>query len=204
MANKYDVLAEQIELMYAGGDASADLELDRREIRLLVEQAHNRLISNSYFDNVKAEGEHNVNGQFKTLLTKLPIKKDEDRGESFVELPKSYISLPGNKGVDSVRVFGKPEAKPLIPVNTGFNDLYDGLKAGALENQIGYYPEGNKIFIANKSKRGNPAGFLNVRLVHGSPEAVGAEQDLVIIGEVTKILAARRPQDKSNDGAQQV
>lgn len=198
--SRIDLLAEQLVLLYSGGDPSEDSTLDIREARLLVEQVYSNLIRQNYFENLKAAGQHSVNGAFKSVFVNLPILRDVERQEYYTVLPKAYISLPHNKGLDAVWEYGKAEPHYARIVRSGFNSLFKGLRAARLENQFGCYPEGNKIIYVNETGRHFTWKFANIRLVYANPESMAPDQDLTILAECTKMLSARRPQDKQNDG----
>lgn len=200
--NRYSIIAEQIQRIFAGGDSSEDNELDIREVELLVSQAHANLIKIDYFNNLKAEGLHGVNGQFKTTIYKLPIKLDEDRQEKYVELPKQYLNLPHGKGLDFVSEWNKPKAKPILITTAGHDFFSEGQLWSHMEGHFTCYPEGSRVYFSNKTNREFMVKFANVRLVLNDPSNVSADQEMAIIGEVTRILSIRRPQDKQNDGNQ--
>lgn len=198
---RYDILSEQIKRILSGGDSSEDSELDLREIRLLVGQVHASLIKISYFDGIKAEGQHGINGQFKTTFYKLPVLTNTDRGgENYVVLPEQCLSLPHGKGLDSGTEWNKPHGKSFIPVSTGFAAMSRGTRYGALEGQFGMYQEGMNVYFVNQTESDFKVPFVNIRIAHGSGDTVSADQELAIIGEVTRLLSARKGQDKQNDG----
>lgn len=197
---KYDYLAEELVLLFSGGDPSEDSTLDIREARLIVEQVHANLLRNNYFENLRLTGQHGVNGAFTSTFVNLPVVFDKERLEHYSVLPKAYINLPNNKGLDEVWEYGKLDAQRLMIVRRGFNVLFDGLRSQRLENRFGVYPEGTRIYYTNKTGRQFTLKAMNVRLVHASPENVSPDQDITILAEATKLLAARRQQDKQNDG----
>lgn len=204
MEDKYEIIAEQLELMFSGGMPSDDFGIDRREILLLVEQAHSNLVKQEYWLNLKNEGLHSVNSEHLTSFIKLPVLVDAERKESYSLLPSAYISLPGNKGINEVRAWGKPLALPLVPLNPGMNSLLSGTAAGGMNGRQTYYPEADRVYYPEKPNCNLPFQFVNIRLVVPSGTSVSMGQELAIMAEVTKIMAQRRPQDKVNDNNPQV
>jgi hypothetical protein len=202
MEDKYKVLAEQVLRLFSGGDASDDSGWDLREIELLVAQAHAMLVRNEYFTNLKTEGQHSVGAEHYTTFVKVPVVFDTERKEDYTLLPAQFISIPGNKGIHQVAQYGKPGALPILPVNPGMASMLEGTRAGGMNGRLMYYPEGNRIFFRSTCEL--PFKFVNIRLLLPSGKSVSLGQELAIMGEVTKLMAQRRPQDKTNDNNQTV
>lgn len=204
MEEKYSIIAEQILRLFSGGDGSDDNTFDPREVELLVAEAHSYLVKSEYFQNIKAGESHSVNSEHLSSFIKIPVLVDTDRKESFSQLPSQYISLPGNKGINEVRQYGKPAALPLVPLKPGVNSLLSGTASGGMNGRLTYYPEADRIYFPEKAGCDLPFKFVNIRLVVPSGASVSMGQELAIMAEVTKIMAQRRPQDKVNDNNAQV
>ena len=199
MANtRYTYISEQILRIWSGGDSSEDSELDIREIEALVKQAHANLALIGYRENIRTEGLHGINGQNKTTFYKLPVQRDNDRQEMYVELPENYLNLPSNKGLDLVTEWGNNKARQILI--TSANHLARGTRLDRYEGNFTCYPEGNRVYFWNGTERDFTMKFANVRVALADPKNLSSDQELAIIGEVSRILSIRRPQDKQNDG----
>lgn len=70
----------------------------------------------------------------------------EDDCLFYLDLPAKPLYLPKNAGIYSV-ISSKDRSFDIIPVPPTFNTMYKGSQALQLDGNMGYYQEGNRIYI---------------------------------------------------------
>ncbi len=142
-------IAEQISLRLR--ENNSDASIDDRELMEAVHQNLSNLIRNQLYE-TKGQEVQEVDGSLYYPIYDIPVEKNP-RGRYYIKIPSSSISLPF--GVDIKRV-GTDDGMGFIPTQNGFNDLYKGLAASTLENQIGYFKSGINIMFVNMDASNNP------------------------------------------------
>ena len=193
-ATTLDFLAEQLHRLLSGGDVPRDSPWDRRELLLLVTQANARVIQASYWDNLKADGEHSVDGLLTVALDGLPLTEDTARKEWVATLPRAYISLPAGRGLQRVRYAGKPGLFDLVSAPKGL--LMGSRVLAALPNDT-YEVVGLQVRVAARCPLKAPVA-LDVRVVM-TGGAMPAEMEMATLAEALKLVAARQKPDLTND-----
>lgn len=155
-------LAEQVIRFLSGGNTTNDEELDLRELILYVSQALASIVRIRYYQN-KAEGDDYINGLFIYSFKNVLVQKDEDLNQYYAELPASTMDLPNDSAVHFVG-YMQDQSKPIRRVPNGFIGISDGLSAGYLEGNSGFYVEGRNIYIVNIKKGEDPCKLL-IKLV---------------------------------------
>tara|TARA_R110002050_G_scaffold118847_5_gene236522 strand:- start:655 stop:1320 length:666 start_codon:yes stop_codon:yes gene_type:complete len=215
-------LTDQILRLYTGGNPSDDKEISRADVNLLVGQAINQILKKEYVASGISQGEmfppH-------TLVTtyKSTIVANAGFQHPYALLPVMPISLPRNMGVWRV-VPASSEAdkvsssfdQELIPIQTGqLSALNSQEQTQYLEDQVGYWAEGNKIFfnkdVLNSSTHRFGAVFISLLVI--DPTVLGeydylaipAEHEDSIIKECLTILGALpKMVDKVSDSNNQL
>ncbi len=179
----------------SGGDPSSDSQLDPREIDLHILQAANAAIKIEYFNNIRAEDNHAVSGQYIYTYT-ASVLKDTIRGEEYIELTSPYVALPNEKGLFEIQPLNG-KCKTFIPVRNGSNAMYHGTPAGNLEGRTGFYPERNKVFFT-KAIICQGTSKVRVKQIVAIGEDVvfdpGMEES--IVKAVLEIMIPKLPQDR--------
>ena len=196
---RYDYLANELHRLLSGGDPPADSPWDRRELRLYVEQSHARVVTASYWQELRDTGEHHVDGQLMVTLAGLPLVLNTDLGEQRAALPSAYIALPGGRGIQSVRWSGKPN-EPDLPPMPGNGALFRRIPESKALGWA-YYTEGASIAVLHLGCGGLPkATKINVRVVMpGASGALPPEQEMATLAEALKLVQARQQPDLTND-----
>jgi hypothetical protein len=91
-------------------------------------------------------------GEFITSY-QLEVKRDSERGVTYVELPVRVLDVAKKYGV--YQVFSRKDmANLFIPVSNSFNFMYGGSEASSLEGMNGYLFEGNKLIFTVDQEEG--------------------------------------------------
>ena len=150
-------ISEQISLRLR--EANKDSSIDERELMLSVHQKLSELVRNRLFES-KGQESQEVDGGLYYMIPDISVLKN-DKGRYYVKMPSTTVSLPF--GFDIKRV-GLDGGVGFIPVQNGFNDLYKGLAASSLENQIGYFKSGVNLMFTNMTASNNPP-TVNIEMV---------------------------------------
>lgn len=132
------------------GKYTDESEIDDRELMLSVHQTVGTIIRNRLFESKGIESQE-VDGSLYYTIDDISVLNR--RKKYYITLPSTTISLPF--GVEIKRV-GTTEGRGFIPVQNGFNDLFDGLASKCLEGNIGYYKEGGSLMFTNMDASNNP------------------------------------------------
>jgi hypothetical protein len=129
---------------------SVDSDVDERELMIAVHQNLGDLVRNRLFESKGMESQE-VDGSLYYTIRDLVVKQN-DSDEYYFQMPSTSVSLPF--GVDIKRIATK-KGYGFIPVQNGFNDLYRGLGSFNLEQQIGYFINGNDVVFVNMDSMNN-------------------------------------------------
>jgi hypothetical protein len=183
-------ISEQIQRLYVRQFDRANLApiLDRREVRLLVDQVANTLLSIELKTAARI-GDMQIPS---CMIATYPAQTvANNSGVYSAMLPAFPIKLPMDVGVWGVYV--EPSGLACIPVTSAQWDLIAGLTdESALEGQVGYVVEGRKVrFLTNPSAATVTIKILIVdigSLTDDDPYPVPSEMESLIITEVLKLL----------------
>lgn len=189
-----DYLAEQLHRLLSGGDIPRDSPWSRAELLLLVTQAQARVIQGAYWENLKAGGDHSVDGQLTVAFNGLPLVEDAKRREWVATLPNAYMGLPGGRGIQRVRFAGRLKEHDLIPAPLG---LLSGTRVAKALGST-YEVVGLEIRV-NPSCALKATDQLDVRLVMAGGGSMPQEMELATLAEAFKMAQARQKPDLTND-----
>jgi len=211
-------LTDQILRLYTGGNPSDDREISRADIDLLVGQVVNQVLKKEYVASNISQGEmfppHTLVTSYKCI-----VEQNADMDRPYCVLPVMPISVPRNMGVWKVQpmVGGKQVLlDELIPIQTGqYTALRSQEQTKFLENQVGYWAEGNKIFFTKDVLNDPSCQFQKclISLLIIDPTVLGeydylaipAEHEDSIIKECLTILGALpKVVDKVSDSNNQI
>lgn len=106
----------------------------------------------------KQEGVSEITGGAFYEITGISPQLDGVKNQYFIDIPSTYISLPHNMGVNFV---GYPNS-PFVLMGTGLSNLFSGLLADALGNNLRAEIVGDKIYFPKMEK--NQVGDIMLRL----------------------------------------
>lgn len=145
-------IAEQILRLL--GKYTDDSDIEDQELYVAINQAIATDIMNNYYQNLQFDA-RSVDDSFIYNFKNIPVEKDDDLNEYFAKLPSEILSLMRGKGIKSVvpskdatrdnTLRNQHRYESYKPVVNGFNDLYRGLEAFSLEDEIGFYEENVNI-----------------------------------------------------------
>ncbi len=176
-------IAEQALRILSGGSPTRDSKIAIQEIMIAVEQAFAYTVKLAWFQN-KNEGLSELNGTYVYTFRNQDIIQDTELNQYYTALPGSYIDLPHELGIQTVAFMPQvnkdyqPVSKgsqddPIVRVPNGFLGLTRGLAVGALENRIGYYVEGTRIYYVNMTK----SNYGNKVMIKLAVSLDGIDQD---------------------------
>lgn len=202
-------ITDQILRLYTGGSPNDEKEISRDDINLLVGQVVNRLLKLEHASVNMGSGDmyppHTLITQYKISLSGF-MNVDGNLVDKFAKLPVMPISLPRNMGVWSVSMSGTE----FIPLQSGQETMISSQdQLQYLENQIGYYVEGDVVRFTK-----DPSGsFINIKLLIIDPTVLGeydylaipAEMEEAVVKEVLTLLGALpKVVDKASDSNSQI
>lgn len=140
-------IAEQISRIYSRFVDKENISdiLDLREVRFLVEQSMNKVLKIQTSENFKA-GSYDIPKS--ALITKSCPVTSESPGlnRAYITLPVIPLNLPLDMGIWAITAPGQPFA-PYIPLPAQDVIVFQGTNVSYLENQIGYYLQGKKVYF---------------------------------------------------------
>lgn len=157
MATTKKKLAEGIQRIYAryADKENIDRSIDSREIKIIIEQAMNRILKAQTFERFR-DGYIDIPRCNVIKYTGLTVTADGTR--SYTTLPAIPISLPMDMGVWQINPTSAPHSA-YIPIAAqdwavmGVSYLNgnqtDGINTSYLEQQTGYYVEGKRIYFTS-------------------------------------------------------
>ena len=208
LTSKYK-LAEQALRIILGGHPTSDSGVKVQELMIHVSQAFSNIVRSTFFQG-KAEGEPWINGSFIYTFKDVEVKKDKSLDKFFTEMPATTVTLPYDIGVFQISNM-KDQAGSFTPVAPGFEAMTRGLLVKELEDEIGYYQEGNRIFFVNMEDTEKLEKVL-IKLV-APLGSLGDEDDITVNDDIAQQIvvmtvelygkAAAQPHDEQNDNVKQ-
>ncbi len=171
---RFELLAEQLHRLLAGGDPSRDSPYHRAELRLLCEQAWETLEAERirknkeirlnweerqlkinkelHIDALRERFEMGGTADYYTRPFVLQVLFDKQREIHYSLLPDDYVNLtryerlPG-EGIVDVAPVKRSEQRQLlfVPLEGGQTGLFQGLLRGGLQGNVAYYQEGPRL-----------------------------------------------------------
>lgn len=146
MATTKNILSEQIQRIYSrfidkGNESDV---IDLREIKLLVNQSINKVLKLQVAESFKA-GMIDVP---KCNIVEYTCAATSQSGNSraFITLPVIPINLPMDMGIWSISA-SNAAMTPYIPIPAQDVIVFQGTNLSALEQQVGYYLQGKKVYF---------------------------------------------------------
>lgn len=141
-----NILAEQIQRLYArfiDKDNVSDV-IDIREIKLLLVQSINKILKLQVAESFKA-GQVDV-PKCNLLEYTCAVTSESGNNRSYITLPAIPLTLPMDMGIWSIAATNAA-LTPYIPIPAQDIIVFQGTNVSALEQQIGYYVQGKKVYF---------------------------------------------------------
>ncbi len=141
-----NILAEQIQRLYArfiDKDNISDV-IDIREIKLLLVQSINKILKLQVAESFKA-GQVDV-PKCNLLEYTCAVTSESGNNRSHITLPAIPLTLPMDMGIWSIAATNAA-LTPYIPIPAQDIIVFQGTNVSALEQQIGYYVQGKKVYF---------------------------------------------------------
>lgn len=146
MAVTKAILAEQIQRLYArfiDKDNVSDV-IDLREVKLLLAQSINKVLKLQVSESFKA-GQVDV-PKCSLIEYTCAVTSDSDNSRSYITLPAIPLTLPLDMGIWSIAA-SNAALTPYIPIPAQDIIVFQGTNVSALEQQVGYYVQGKKVYF---------------------------------------------------------
>lgn len=146
MATTKNILSEQIQRIYArfidkGNESDV---IDIREIKLLVNQSINKVLKLQVAESFKA-GMIDV-PKCNIVEYTCAVTSQSGNSRAFITLPVIPITLPMDMGIWSISA-ANSAMTPYIPIPAQDVIVFQGTNLSALEQQVGYYVQGKRIYF---------------------------------------------------------
>ncbi len=200
-------ISEQVLRMLSSFDRSRAEQVDQREVILLIDQLANAKAKEGYFQNFKLATDKSVAPTNITTFKNVPVLLDSDTDRAYCELPTGNIQLPDDRGLVSVSPM-KDLSNQFIIIRTNAIWAYNSHQAGGLQNNVGCYQEGSRVYFDQNILEQEISNVLIREFVISSesisdtaPYPVNPEEQDAIITAVFQKLAGINaiPNDKVND-----
>lgn len=214
-------IAERIQRIISGGNTPRDSQFHDLDIQYLVRDTAAKLIKGEWFAE-RNEGGKDIDARYVVPFYGLPVLKDSDTGENYIEMPvDSYIRLPYGAGIRSIRPASagtktkrtkQVETRAFIPIPNRFEDIYWQLPAGSLEGIYGWMLRKDKVYFTkryDKTLLEYDISQVTMDVVSADPKAIDVEDNLPLssemvqqlISEVVNLLTQGSPEvvDQIND-----
>jgi hypothetical protein len=146
MATTKNILSEQIQRIYSRFIDKDNIKsvIDEREIKLLVNQSINKVLKLQVSESFKA-GMIDVPKcnivEYSCAVTSQPANT-----RAFITLPVIPINLPMDMGIWTISA-SNAAMTPYIPIPSQDVIVFQGTNLSALEQQVGYYMQGKKVYF---------------------------------------------------------
>jgi hypothetical protein len=141
-----NILAEQIQRLYArfiDKDNVSDV-IDLREVKLLLVQSINKILKLQVSESFKA-GQVDV-PKCSLLEYTCAVTSESGNNRSYITLPAIPLTLPLDMGIWSIAA-SNAALTPYIPIPAQDIIVFQGTNVSALEQQVGYYIQGKKVYF---------------------------------------------------------
>lgn len=141
-----NILAEQIQRLYArfiDKDNVSDV-IDLREVKLLLNQSINKVLKLQVSESFKA-GQVDV-PKCSLIEYTCAVTADSVNSRSYITLPAIPLTLPLDMGIWSIAA-SSAAMTPYIPLPAQDVIVFQGTNVSALEQQVGYYIQGKKVYF---------------------------------------------------------
>lgn len=213
MATTKKKLAEQIQRIYARfldkeNIVGTEESFDDRELYPLIEQSINKNLKAETFLRFQ-DGYVDIPRCNIIKYTAVSTVADASHNRAYCEIPAIPLSLPMDMGVWQINQTGNPH-NPYIPIGAqdwgvmrptfsgGSQD--GGLTASFLEQQVGYYVEGKRIYFTKDIKTDDSVDTVEIQLLVNDMAQysltdllpVNPEVEAVVISEVLSQISGGR------------
>lgn len=184
-----NILAEQIQRLYArfiDKDNVSDV-IDIREVMLLLVQSINKILKLQVAESFKA-GQIDV-PRCNLLEYTCAVTSESGNNRSYITLPAIPLTLPLDMGIWSIAA-SNAALTPYIPIPAQDIIVFQGTNVSALEQQIGYYVQGKRVYFTKDitlSANGSITSVI-VNLLVSDFSQIGDNDILPISPEVESLV----------------
>lgn len=188
---------------------NADQPVDIRDVYAELDRVTNKYARLGLFQNMTL-GDRNVQDNYLTTFTGVPIGFDKDQEICYSVLPAKFIALPHGRGIDAVFPEGGRD-RELYPLPRHFRSSFRFSPASVLSGNNGFWCEGEKIYYTKKYDVSGVEKMV-IRLVIASaasidedaPYPIDPGMESTVLDEVIAhfLGSERKPQDKVADNRQ--
>lgn len=139
-----------LRLLSSGKYVRSEFKFEERDVLLLLDDVTAMLAKKDFYQNYNL-GDKSISDEFLTIYEDWPVKFSDSRLEYYSDAPARAISLPNGMGIWEIRPMKDPYYS-FIPLGTGSQPLYAPLESSQLCGDIGFLPEGGKIFYQGMNK----------------------------------------------------
>jgi hypothetical protein len=163
MATTKNILSEQIQRIYARFIDKNNVSdaIDLREIKLLVNQSINKVLKLQVAETFKA-GFVDV-PKCNLIEYTCAVTSEPTNNRAYITLPVIPINLPLDMGVWSIAA-SSAAMTPYIPIPAQDVLVFQGTNLSALEQQIGYYIQGTRVYFTKDITLSANGSITSVRV----------------------------------------
>jgi len=183
-----DAIAEQIQRAYVSSSAGENVDpaIDRRELYPLIIQLVNTELSSASIRN-KRYGDIVIPSCI--LVNYRNINLSVEGSTKYAMLPVYPIMLPRDMGVWDVKSSGASWNQSYICVPSGLMKLLGSLEESALEGQVGYSVEGDRIVFHEYGEQvGNT---VDIQLLVADYSSIDANTVLPLNADIESVIIAK-------------
>lgn len=197
MATTKKKLSEVIQRIYARFKDKEDINksLDSREIKIMVEQAMNKILKAQTFERF-TDGYIDIPRCNLIKYASQAVVADASNNRAYVDLPAIPLSLPMDMGVWLINAVGSPHT-PYIPLSSqdwhvmgvsfSSGTQTGGITSSYLEGQVGYYIEGKRVYFTKDIKTDDSVDNADVTLLVADLSQLG-DNDLLPLNPETESM----------------
>lgn len=195
-----DNITDLVYSFATGMNRNSDNKLDKREVRVLVNECVAVIAKKNAYENAKIDGVICVDGQFISTYENIPIEFNKETNEWFSILPTPVVGLPSKSGVQSVSPMGG-SCGNFWQVDVNANTMFSALEGFTRKDVTYWRVRGNKILFSKE--KGVSEKKVMITLVGLGDADIPTDYAYEIIEMAKKMImpSIMLPQDKINDGA---
>jgi hypothetical protein len=146
-------LTERILRIVNLGDVPEESRFNFKDVSYMVRDSLGKQIAASWFAARNTKEALDISDSFISTVTKTVQADAKVETTCFVDLDFDWVDLPDSTGIQSIRpaVIGTlGNLDGFIPAPARFNDIYRGLPAKAIEQQIAWQLRGKRAYFTEK------------------------------------------------------
>jgi hypothetical protein len=153
-----DQVAQQIMRLLVAYDPDRFDKQDIRDIWTYMDEVCAKIAYKEYREAQGLDSTSGVVGKFVRTFRDMPVWWDGGRKECYLQLPRSYVSLPNDAGIDRIATMDGKTV--FVPVGRNFDFLFGNSHAKGLGGLVGYYVENYTIYFSQNVIKGSVDNLL--------------------------------------------